>query len=146
MPFVDAILGPTPIRGKFEKKGRSSESKVEENNLNLNFRDKKITTNTPFSNFSNSLTSSLTDTGLVDFLSQSCEQIKDSTNWGVRELLKESSTLPPVLKADSEAMVEMGTAKTSRAKHERIENLSLLSFHSLNMLNVPSSSRTDSDR
>ena len=46
-------------------------------------------------------------------LSQSCVQINVSTILGVRKLLNASNTRPPVLKQDSEAVVDMRTAKTS---------------------------------
>ena len=105
MPLDDAILGPTPSRDNSEKKEKSSESKVEEDNLNLFLRDR------PFSNFSNSSTASSIDTGLVNFRSQSCEQIKDLNSLGVSELLKQFSILPPVLKVNFEATVEIGQLK-----------------------------------
>ncbi|PRQ57944.1 hypothetical protein RchiOBHm_Chr1g0353831 [Rosa chinensis] len=44
---------------------------------------------------------------LISFpLNQLCRQINASTDLGVNELLKLSITLPPVLKADSNATVE----------------------------------------
>ena len=82
---------------------------------------------------------SSTEMGLLDCLSQSCEQIRASTSFGVKELLKLSRTRPPVLNADSEATVEMGTANTSLAIRERTGNLSLLSFHH-RKTSIPSSS------
>ena len=53
--------------------------------------------------------------GIGEDHNQFCPQIRASTIFGVRELRNGSSTHPPVLKADSEAIVETGTAKRSRA-------------------------------
>ena len=48
--------------------------------------------------------------GIDEDHNQFCPQIRASTIFGVRELRNGSSTRPPVLKADSEATVETGTA------------------------------------
>ena len=57
---------------------------------------------------------------------------------GDRELRKGSSILPPVLKADSEATVEMGIANTSRANWENAGYFEELAFHQANISNVTS--------
>ena len=51
---------------------------------------------------------------------QSCVQIKASTVNGDNELLNESNIRPPLLKANSDATVEIEIANTSRATYVRI--------------------------
>lgn len=53
--------------------------------------------------------------GLCEARSQSYAQIRASTIVGVKKVRKESRTRPHVLKADSEATVDTGTARKSRA-------------------------------
>ena len=53
--------------------------------------------------------------GIGEDCNQFYPQIRASTIFGVRELRNRSSTCPPILKVDSEATVEIETAKTSRA-------------------------------
>ena len=53
--------------------------------------------------------------GIGEDCNQFYPQIRASTIFGVRELRNGSSTCPPILKVDSEATVEIETAKTSRA-------------------------------
>ena len=65
--------------------------------------------------FSMSSISSRRLIGIGEDRNQFCPQIKASTSFGVKEFRNGSSTRPPVLKADSEATVETGTAKTSHA-------------------------------
>ena len=66
---------------------------------------------------------SSTEIGWLDIRSKSYVQIIALANLVVKELLKTSSTLPPVLKANSEEIVEIGTPKTLFAKWDRIGNL-----------------------
>ncbi|RWR85047.1 histidine biosynthesis bifunctional protein hisIE, chloroplastic [Cinnamomum micranthum f. kanehirae] len=54
-------------------------------------------------------------TATFELRNQSCAQIRPPTVLGDRELRYESNTRPPVLKADSEATVETGIARISRA-------------------------------
>jgi hypothetical protein len=68
----------------------------------------------PFSIISNFSISSLMSIG-VDLLGQSYVQTRASTINGVREVRKSSRMRPLVLKADSDAIVEIGIARTSRA-------------------------------
>ena len=60
---------------------------------------------------------------------QSCAHIKHWSVNGDKELLKSSRTRPLVLKADSEATVDMGIANISLAMHERIGKRGELHFH-----------------
>ena len=53
--------------------------------------------------------------GIGEDYNQFYPQIRASTIFGVRELRNGSSTCPPILKVDSEATVEIETAKTSHA-------------------------------
>ena len=48
---------------------------------------------------------------------------------GDNELLKESKTQPPVLKAELDVTVDIGTAMTSRATWERILYLEEFTLH-----------------
>lgn len=77
---------------------------------------------------------------------QSLAQIRRSTIVGVSELLKSSRTRPPVLKADSEATVEIGIAKRSRAMRDSIGNLLALPFQYLRMSNPSLSSSLSSEK
>lgn len=83
------------------------------------------------SNFSSSSKSSST---LIFFyiamiaLSQSAAQIRHCKILGVKELLNGSSTRRLVLNADSDAIVEIGMANTSRVILERVGKLILFTF------------------
>ena len=81
---------------------------------------------------------SSTEIGLLDNWSQSYMQMRTSIKFGVKELLKTSSTLPHMLNVDSEATAKMGTVNTSLAMREGIKNLLELSFHHHNT-SIPSS-------
>jgi hypothetical protein len=59
-----------------------------------------------------------------------------STVFGAKELLNGSSTRPPVLNADSEAIVEIGMANTSRATSEMIKDFVELTFHQFKISKV----------
>jgi hypothetical protein len=65
---------------------------------------------------------------------------------GVKDVLKSSRTRPPVENADSDATVEIGIARTSRAKHANTGNLDELTFHQANMSNFGPSSSGSSAR
>ena len=60
-------------------------------------------------------------------------QIRASTVLGDSELWNESKTRPPVLKVDSDAIVETGIANTSRAIWERTWYLEEFIFHHIKM-------------
>jgi hypothetical protein len=62
-------------------------------------------------------------------------QIKASTVSGDNELLNVSNTRHPLLKADSEAMVEIGMANTSRPISGRGGYFGALTFHQFKMSN-----------
>ena len=94
----------------------------------------------PLSKFSTSSISSSLFSDFIDFLCQSCKHINASTTLGVKELLYASKIHPPILKADSDATMDIGTAKISRAMCERIGNLAVFSFHQSEMLKSSESS------
>ena len=68
------------------------------------------------------------------FWSQSWVHIKASRVSGFSELREESSTLPPVLNANSGARVDIGVPRTSRAIIDKIGYLGMWTFHQFNML------------
>jgi hypothetical protein len=82
----------------------------------------------------------------LDPRNQSLAQISRSTIVGVSELLKSSSVLPLALKADSDATVEIGTTKRSRAMRANIGNLVALSFQYLRISNPFLSSSLSCDK
>ncbi|KAL4561799.1 hypothetical protein LXL04_033973 [Taraxacum kok-saghyz] len=89
----------------------------------------------PSSSSSFSCVSSSTFKDRCDFLIQSWVQMSAWTTLGLKEVLYESRTLPLVLKVDSDATVEMGTASISRAICERTGKRLLLIFHHINIQN-----------
>ena len=82
--------------------------------------------------------------GYSCFLNHSWVHISDLIILGVKELRKTSGILPPVEKANSEAIVEFGITKTSIANLDRIGNLFALSFHHQSKLKFPSSFKISS--
>lgn len=68
------------------------------------------------------------------FRSQSCVHIKASRVSGFSELREELSSLPPVLKANSGAKVDIGVPRTSRAIIDKIGYLGVWTFHQFSML------------
>jgi hypothetical protein len=67
------------------------------------------------------------------FFNQSCVQIKASTVSGDNELLKVSNTRHLLLKADSEATLEIMMANTSRVITARVGYFCALTFHQFKM-------------
>lgn len=65
---------------------------------------------------------------------------------GVSEVLKSSRIRPVVLKTDSEATVETGIARISRANWDNTGNLEELTFHHARMSNLLSSGSVSSER
>jgi hypothetical protein len=75
-------------------------------------------------------------------------QIKASTVNGDNELPNESNIRPPLLKADSDAIVEIGIVNTSWATFARIGYFGALTFHQSKILKswVAASHRSDKYR
>jgi hypothetical protein len=65
----------------------------------------------------------------LDVRNQSCRQIRASAVSGVNRLRKLEITLRPLLKADSDATVEAGTAKASLAMLASIGYTPEFDFH-----------------
>ena len=63
--------------------------------------------------------------------SQSLVQTNASIVSGLNELLNWSITLPPTLKVDFEAIVEIGTLKTSQAMEANSGNQNLFAFQNV---------------
>ena len=75
---------------------------------------------------------------------QSCVHMRASAIFGLSELWKESSTQLPALKADSDATVYIGTARTSFAVKKSTLYFDLVVFHQYKISKPSSSSFSQS--
>lgn len=126
---------------KDHKALQHNREKINNQQSNLATRQSKKTI--LVSNVFRSCGSSVISNGTILFQIQSSTHIRDSTPLGVKEILKGSNKCPPILKANSEAIVMTDITSMTSAIWVVIRNQWLFTFHHSNM-SKPSTSSSGS--